>query len=504
MLAPVRLARRPALVLFGAALLLHLILNGRYPIFRDELYYIVCGWHLALGYMDQPPLSPLLAALSYSVFGTWTTGFRLVPALCFATTAAITVELARRLGAGRFGAWLAGGTVFAAGVLQILGTLLTTDILQPPAWTACAYALVRAVRDGERRWWLWLGVIAGIAFLGKYNVAIELAAAGAAIALLPQRRALASWRPWAAALIAAAIAAPNLLWQQIHGWPFLAHIRDIAANHTIPMSFGQFLLQQLLLVGPPTLPVWGAGLLALLASRRFAGVRWLGLAYLLLLGFGWASHGKPYYIAPYYPVLFAAGAVAWEDWVRSPHWRAVLCTGIALPSLALSPLFLPVLPPGRLATYLAWLDLVPETGEKTDQTVLPQYFADAFGWQEMVDAVDRAWRALPQADRAKAVFIGRNYGEAAAVDVLGRGGGPPAISLHQSYWYWGPKGYDGSVALTYGASRDHWLGYFRTVEQVGHTGPGWGMPFETDQPVWLCRDSRVPLDRYWPGHMTDN
>jgi len=35
------------------ACVVHLLLDGRYGYFRDELYYAVCGQHLAWGYLDS-------------------------------------------------------------------------------------------------------------------------------------------------------------------------------------------------------------------------------------------------------------------------------------------------------------------------------------------------------------------------------------------------------------------------------------------------------------------
>ncbi|HTZ71133.1 MAG TPA: glycosyltransferase family 39 protein [Acetobacteraceae bacterium] len=493
---------RPALVLGALAIALHLWANAGYGIFRDELYYIVCGWHLAWGYMDQPPLSPAIAAASHAIFGIWLPGFRIAPTLCFAATVVLTVQLVRLLGGGLFAARLAGITVFAAGALEVFGLLLTTDLLQPPAWTGCTYALIRAVRDGQRRWWLVLGLVAGVAFLGKYNVAFHVAALGLALLATPQRRALLTWEPWAAAGIVLAFAAPNLLWQQLHGWPFVAHIRDIAAHHTEHLSPLAFAAQELLLLNPATLPVWGAGVVALLAWPRFRDVRWIGIGFLLLMVFGNATQGKPYYVAPAYPGVIAAGAVAWEAWVARAAIRTALTGLVIAGGLALMPLFLPVLPPARLAAYMRWLGLLPSTGEILELGALPQYFADMFGWQAFADAIHAAWRALPPDQQSRAVFIGRNYGEAAAIDVLTHG--PDAISTHQSYWYWGPKGHDGSVVLHVGETRTRMLQWFRQVEQVGHIPPGWGMPFEVDQPIWLCRGLRMPMTQFWATHRTDN
>jgi hypothetical protein len=286
--------------------------------------------------------------------------------------------------------------------------------------------------------------VAGVAVLGKYSVAFHVAALGLALLAVPQRRALLAWQPWAAVGILCAFAAPNLAWQAAHGWPFAAHARDLAENHTEHLSPLAFMAQQVLQMGPVTVLVWGPGLYALLAWPRLRAVRWIGIGYLLLMAFGDASHGKPYYVSPAYPGLFAAGAVALQTWLRGWARRAVF-GAIVVGAVAGAPLVLPVLPPAQLAAYLRFLGLVPSTGEKSELGALPQYFADMFGWQSFADDIHRIWRALPPSDQARAVFAGRNYGEAAAIDVLAHG--PDAISRHQSYWYWGPKGHDGSVVL---------------------------------------------------------
>src|SRR6184192_538129 len=78
-----------------AALLIHLLTNGRYGYFRDELYYIACGRHLAFGYVDQPPLSILLLRLSQVLLGDSLFAIRLLPALAGAATVALSGLIAR-------------------------------------------------------------------------------------------------------------------------------------------------------------------------------------------------------------------------------------------------------------------------------------------------------------------------------------------------------------------------------------------------------------------------
>jgi hypothetical protein len=122
-----------------------------------------------------------------------------------------------------------------------------------------------------------------------------------------------------------------------------------------------------------------------------------------------------------------------------------------------------------------------------------------FGWPEIAEAVGKAYQALPPDEKAHAVFFAWNYGDAAAVDVFGaKWGVPPAISGHENYFLWGPQGADGSVVLILGGARERLLKMFRSVEAVGRVDNPYGMPEESGQTLWLCRDMLEPIDEVWP------
>ena len=218
----------------------------------------------------------------------------------------------------------------------------------------------------------------------------------------------------------------------------------------------------------------------------------------MLIAAAVAGRGRPYYLAGAYPLLMAGGATALEAWLprlAKPALIAAVLVGAAVTA----PLFLPVLPIESFIAYQRWLGLTPSTGERLKLGVLPQVFADMFGWPELAETVGKAYQALAPEDRARAVFFGRNYGEAAAVDFFGaRWGSPPAISAHESYFLWGPRGHDGSVMLILRPSRDDLVKNFRSVEPVGFVDNPLGMPEESGQTLWLCRDSVQPLQQAWP------
>ncbi|HWY61924.1 MAG TPA: glycosyltransferase family 39 protein [Rhizomicrobium sp.] len=492
---------RPSLWLAIAALAIHLLVNGHYGFFRDELYFIVCGQNPAWGYVDQPPLIPLIAAWSYGLFGNFLLGFRLAPALAMAATAALTAEFARLLGGGRFAQWLAGICFLGAGYFLADGILLTTDMLQALTWLGVSWFLVRLVQTGDERWWIAIGLVTGISLMSKYLIAFYLAALAMGLIATPLRRSLA--RPWiyAGAAIALLMVLPNIVWQWTHGWPFLEIGAAGAAGKNLALSPLAFFGQQFLIIGPASAPVWLAGLWTTTARPTYPAYRIFPIAYVLLCIVFIASHGKAYYLSSIYPVLFAFGAVAIEHWLRNMVARRALITAIAAAGALFSPIAVPVLP---VETYIAYANALgmgasATATERMKLGALPQQFADMFGWPEMAAKIAAVYNALPPADRARAVFFGQNYGEAAAIDIFGRKLGlPPAIATHNNYYLWGPRGHDGSVMIVIGGDYRQMVGLFQSVEKVGMIESPYAMPYETNQPIYVLRGLKEPMAALWP------
>ena len=93
--------RVPALVwaIAAAFVALELAVSGRYGFQQDELYFIEAGRHLSLGYVDQPPLIPLLNRFSTDLFGLNPTAVRIIPALTGAFLAVVAARFAALFGA---------------------------------------------------------------------------------------------------------------------------------------------------------------------------------------------------------------------------------------------------------------------------------------------------------------------------------------------------------------------------------------------------------------------
>jgi len=486
---------RPSVVLGLATLAVHVVGNGGYGFFRDELYFIVCGQHPDWGYVDQPPVVPLIAAGFYALFAHSLTLFRLAPGLAMAATVAATAEFARALGGGRPAQWLAGLCALCAPVLLALGVFYTTDMLQPLFWLMASWCLVKRIRTGDERWWLGFGAAVGAGLWSKYLIAFYAAALIASLPATPLRRSLAS--PWfyAGALLAVAMIAPNIAWQYRHDWPFLELSQVLSHEKNRALSPPAFLAQQVFAMGPLTVLVWGAGLWGFAARAPY---RPFAIAWVLLVACFIAEHGKANYMAAIYPVLLAGGAVFWEQ--RGVRARLVLGAAIAAEAVAFAPMAMPILPEETIIAYMAALHVGPAltSAENHINGRMPQHFGDMHGWPELAEKVAAIYWRLPPRDRQHAVFYGRNYGDAAAVDLFGRALGlPPAISPHNNYYLWGPHGADGSVMITLGGDPEFRDKAFRSVELAGRTDNPYAQPSEI-QPIYVLRGMKPPLAQRWP------
>jgi hypothetical protein len=492
--------QRPALGLGLICLALHLFANGNYGFFRDELYFIVCGRHPAFGYVDQPPLVPLLAASAYWLGGGILVLFRLLPALVMAATVALTAKFTQALGGGRYAQWLAGLCLLLSPYFLLSGVLFTTDMFQAVSLLGIVWMLVRLEQTPQEwRWWLLIGVVTGLALQTKYAIAFFVVALIFGLLLTRERRLFL--RPWVyvAALIASVILLPNVLWQQAHHWPFLQLGQAGVAGKNQALSPFAFFKQQILLVGPLAMIVVLCGLGAGALKPRFATLRAAVIAWVLLFATFDALHGKAYYLSPIYPVLIALGAARLEAWLHDLRLRALLLGAVAIAGSVTLPLTLPILPVPLLIRYIHTLGLMPSSGERLKIGALPQYDADMFGWRQMAAKVAKVYWALPPKERAHAVFFGNNYGEAAAIDVFGRRLGlPPAISGHNNYYLWGPRGHTGRVIIIIGGSRKHYAKLFRSYQEAGFITARYAMPYETDRPIYVLCGLKGSLERYWP------
>jgi len=468
-----------------------------YGYFRDELYYIICGRNLAWGYVDHGPGVALQAKLSLAIFGKSLAGIRMLSAIAGAGRVFLTGMLAWSLGGRRPAQALAMIGVLVAPQYLALDSFLSMNSFESIFWMGCLLALILIVRGGSERLWLLFGVSAGLGLLNKPSMAFFLFALLAALLVTPQRRLLFS--RWAAAGVALLIliALPNLIWQAHHHWPTLEFLHNgQVENKNIKLAPLPFLGKQILNLQPATVLVWGAGLIWLLRNPLAKNWRWLGLTYLFFLAAMMALHAKDYYVVPIYPILFAAGGIAWEQrFANRPavaqnrvYAFPIMETVLLVAGALILPMGIPVMRPPTWIAYTKAIHLYNASGntENAASGPLPQFYADRFGWQEEVDEVSRIYRSLSAEDQAKAGISCSNYGEASAINVLGHGL-PTAISGHNSYWLWGPKGVTGEVMIVINnATPEEMRKYYDSVQVAGRMDHPLSMPYE-HRNIYLVR-----------------
>ncbi len=452
----------------GGVVAVELAVSARYGFHRDELYFLAAGRRPAWGFVDQPPLTPLLARAQELLLGTSPTAIRVLPALMIGAVAVLAALIARRLGGRSSAQVFAAVAAVGSGVVLALGHLLATASTSVLLWTVVLLLFVRLLDGGDPRGWLAVGATVGVGLLNKDLVAVL--AVALLVGLLVGRRALLRSRwPWLGALLAVGIAAPNLVWQARHSWPQLEMAQALAARSEGRLAF---LVQQGLLLSVVLAVPAAGGLWWLLRSTRWRPVAVVVIVVALTFLF---LDGKAYYLAPTYPTLLAAGAV-WLQGLGAGRRLAIPLGVTVMVSLVLS---LPIVPP-PLVRY------VDVSGE----------LAETVGWNEVVDQVDMAYRALP--DRRNAVIFTANYGEAAAIEVLGASRGlPQPVSGHNNYGLWGPPTGLGPI-LGVGDVRDTLSLVCDDVEQVATIANPWDVPNEENgQPILLCLHPTRPLATVW-------
>lgn len=487
-----------------AGFALHMIFNNRYGYFRDEFDYIICGNHPAWGYVDQPPLVPVLSRIFRALFGDSLRAIRLMPVLAMSATIILSGIIARELGGKRFAVVLTAIAVLAAPMYLSDASLLTSNSLEPLLWMGCVYFAILAAKRNEPKYWLWFGVVAGIGLQEKYSILVFGFGIVVGLLLTEQRRFLLNRWLWIGGAAAFLIFLPNLLWNVANDWPFVQLMRNIRAEgRDILLSPWQYFLHQFLLINPLNAFLWITGVIALLVAARFRPYRFLAWAYLVGFTVFAGLKGKDYYLSPIYPVLLAAGAIVIDDAIdriRQPWLKPALAIVLLVGSATLVPFVVPVLPVDQFIAYLNKFPIkAPRSEHSHERAVLPQMYADQFGWNEIVSEVVVAWNRIPPEEQKDCAIFGQDYGQTGAVDFLGpKYGLPQSLGGHQTWWLWGPRGYSGNCMIVLDDTQEKLDTLFEHVEYVGRT-PDNPYALEKNLTVFICHGFKHgTLAQVWP------
>jgi hypothetical protein len=502
------LSRNVRVIIFSASiftLLIHLYTNifAGYGIFRDEFYYIACTNHLSAGYVDQPPLSIYLLAITRWFIGDSLFAIRLIPAVTAAVTVYLTGLLTVRIGGKEIAVLVACITLAFSPIFLGINSVFSMNTFDHFFWVLSAYFVVRIVQENKPIFWILLGVTLGLGMLNKISMGWFGAGLLVGLLLTPLRTYLRSWRPYLAALIAFLIFSPFIIWNITHDFAhleFMSNATNYKYNTLTPVDF---ITGQLLLSGPASILVWVPGLFYLLINKEVKKYRILGIIFLttfIILILNW--HSKAEYLASAYPLVYAGSGLFIERIFsgRSYGWiKYAIISLIVLTGIIAVPITVPILPVETFISYSASIGITHQNSEHKELSELPQFYADMFGWEDMAKTVASVYKTLPDSEKAGTIIFADNYGEAGALEYYSsRYNLPPVVCPHNSYWYWSdPCNHKIKTVIVIGGNIEDHRSTCKNVTLAAVHNSKYSMPYENNLPIYICRDIPGSLKEVW-------
>ena len=489
-----------------AKLAVHLLTGSSYGYFFDELYTIALSKHLDFGYIDMPPLFPLLVAVSRFLFGESLFAYHILPSLAGAGTVVFACLIARELGGKLFAVGLTALAVITSPAWLTLDSVLCYDSMDQLTLTAFLFLLARFLRTGDRRLWVPIGVAAGIAFLTKSTILFLGPGFVAAVLASKHRRQFLLPEPWIALGAFLVLASPYVIWNYLNGWTTYWYWRNYGLQRVYRYSFFEYLGNITLVMGYAIIPLVVAGLYR--AIRRFTdvGLRTFGILFLSTFAVVFVVRSRAIVLAELCIPLVAAAAVWMEEKIRGRGWRRSLQVAAASLLVAegvlAAPLCIPVLPESSLTGYAQTFGFMYK-GLKDFKSAADLghlvYLLGRTGWNELVKAVADAYNSLPAGDRERAGILTDWYGSAGAIDLLGKQYGlPDALSGSLNYYRWGPgKGtWDVMIIVTSNPQSGMRRLFANAQRSATLTNLMLGVPLEYT--VYVCRSPCAPPEVLWP------
>ena len=477
---------------------LHIAVANNYGYFRDELYYIVSGQHLQLGYVDFPPVIAYIAAVLGVVANDSLFSIHFVTALAGSALIVVAGLIARELGGNRWAQMLSAAGAFVTAQLGA-SSLFTPDIFDTLWWSLGAYLLVRIIRRDEQRLWVAFGIVAGLGLLTKLTIAFFLLSLLVGVLSTSARGQLRSKWFWMGAVVALLFTLPYVVWNVGNGWPtvdFYIHHGGLSGGG--PLGFIVF---QVLIANPVNLPLVFAGFYFFLRGREGSPYRLFGVAFAFLFVLYVVTNAKPYFFEAADPTIIAGGAILFsQKQGKVRYWlpRGTLVV-LAIGGALLAPIEMPLLPPSVfVGTYSSLTSAANGATAQGNAGQFPQYLGDRFGWDTMLGTVTQVYGSLPDQEKIAACIDASNYGEASALVLLGRSSGlPPVISTHNNYYIWGP-GKCGSVLIMVG-DYVNLRRFYSNVTQAATSTCAYCMGSEDNLPVYVASNPMSSLQSVWPS-----
>lgn len=380
-----------------------------YELQRDEFLYYQQGQHFAFGYMENPPLISWLGMIS-SWLGGGEIWVKFWPCLFGAATVVVTCLIAAELGGKLFAQFIAGLSIITGAYLR-MHFLFQPNMFDIFFWTLCIYFIIRYINSKEGKFLFWFVLSLALGFLGKYSILFFAISILLALGFSQHHKIFLQKKIYVAAIIGILIILPNIWWQYQHNWPLIHHMKELQETQLKYMNPSGFLIDQLMMY-MATLIIWIAGLIWFIKNKQW---RLLAISYFLVIILLILGSGKSYYSAGIYPMLLAAGAVAWEKWTEKRNWiRYAVTIFIIGITYMILPMLLPIWKPDKLDAFYKKVGIEHKWEDQKNHE-LPQDFADMLGWKEMTKKTETFFYSLPDSTKDNTIIFTRHYGQAGSL-----------------------------------------------------------------------------------------
>jgi hypothetical protein len=447
-------------------LTLHLIADSNSGFQGDELLHIETGKHLAFGYMEFPPLIGLFAFIQ-NLFGSNSVYVHhifshLASLLILIYVAKTTIEL--------------GGKNKAI-ILVLLAIIIapsfgrSQQLFQPVVfsqlfWVLGFYQLTRFVKylDKKSLWYLTLFAVLGISV--KYDAAFYIFGLSSLFFFKSTRQALIRHRFWLNIVIAIALIIPNLIWQYSNDYPVLQMFSRLYERHLDQLSRFEVLANLFIGINPITtllliIPAF------IYAFKRETNSAPLIISIFLSAAFLSLSNGKSYYFYPIILTILPFGALFWEQIVfYKKKWLMYPIAFLLSMGMILIPFGMPVYTFSDYLKYVYEFEKKDIEGGKYGVKYDEYYTKEK--WTETMQLLKIVYGSLPDNEKENTMIWGKHYGQAGAVNLIGKDYNlPKAFSYHGSFYTWTPTGEmpNTIISLSYRVG-DFFLPYFDEVTLV--------------------------------------